>query len=165
MMKKLLPLAALSASSHAAMIPIELEQHQERGIVSILLQETSPDINLSQLYLTDRGISFRDLDIFNPDSERYRLFSNSMRIYDTNSDDMIRFEFNYSGILENLDIGIGYYGPSGYTYEREIIPVTQVQNEAVNVSEPFGLGLLGLGLYCMYRQREDKSYEKLRKMT
>lgn len=165
MMKKLLPLAALSASSHAGIIPIELEQHQERGIVSILLQETSPEINLSQLYVTNRGISFRDLDIFNPDSERYRLFSNSMRIYDTNSDDTIRFEFSYSGLLENLDIGIGYYDSSGYSYEREIIPVTQVQNEIVNVDEPFGIGLLGFGLYCLYRQREDTSYEKLRKMT
>lgn len=29
MMKKLLPLAALSASTHAGMIPIELEQNRE----------------------------------------------------------------------------------------------------------------------------------------
>ncbi|MEC8339327.1 MAG: hypothetical protein VXZ40_01780 [Nanoarchaeota archaeon] len=133
--------------------------------MSILLQKTSPEINLSQLYVANRGISFRDLDIFNSDSKKYSLFSNSMRIYDTNSDDTIRFEFSYNGILENLDIGIGYYDSSGYSYEREILPVTQVQNETITVDEPFGLGLLGFGLYCLYRQRKDKSYEKLRKMT
>ncbi len=168
MIKKLVPFVALSASTQASIIPYDLEikQYQDSNLVKILLQEEVDSLNITQLYLNHQDISFRNLLIDNPQNERFRLFTNSMRMYDTNSDDVIFFNFKYQGHLDSFDIGVGYYEQGSYIYDKRDFQVEQIpSSKVISVkTPPFGIGVLGIGLYCLYRQKKDDSMKLFRKM-
>ena len=163
MIKKLVPLLALSSPTYGTIIPFDFEANQkDNGVITLSLQEYENTINLTQLYLKNSNILFKELDLVNPSNEKHQLFSTSMRIYDTNSDDKISFSFNIKDMkIDSLEYGIGYYNPNGYQYDRGTIVVNKEENLSIN--EPFSFGIFTLGLYCLYSQRKNSLNKKLRK--
>jgi hypothetical protein len=155
MIKKLLPLLTLSLPTSASLIPFDfkIEKQLDSTLVEILLQDISEDINITQLYLSGLKDSFKDIDFSNPFNENYKIFSSSMRIYDSNSDDLISFGLNFKYLaITSFEYGIGYYNDLGYQYNRGTIEVSEKNTQTI--SEPTSLLLLGLGVYGLYRSRK-----------